>query len=74
MVSMPAKPPPTSTKVRALRRSGPSSIWEAALIRSKTQLRTATASSMDFMPIADSPSPGMGKARVTEPAASTISS
>ncbi|SIM63808.1 Uncharacterised protein [Mycobacteroides abscessus subsp. abscessus] len=72
IVSMPAKPPPTTTKVRARRRASSSLSRLATSMRSSTQLRTCSASSMLFMPIAASARPGIGKARVTDPAATTI--
>ncbi len=61
-------------KVSALRFSSSSLVREATSMRSSTQLRTDTASSMVFMPMALSASPGMGNVRVLEPPASTISS
>ncbi|CNJ14212.1 Uncharacterised protein [Mycobacterium tuberculosis] len=74
MVSTPAKPPPTMTKVRARRRASASLSMDATSMRSRTQLRTETASSMVFRPIATSARPGIGNARVTAPAPRTISS
>ena len=74
MVSTPAKPPPTTTTVRARRRASGSSSTDATSIRSSTQLRTETASSTVFMPIATSARPGIGNARVTAPAPRMISS
>ena len=74
MDSEPAYPPPTTMKVSALRFSSSLSVREATSMRSSTQLRTDTASSMVFMPMAFSASPGMGNVRVVEPPAITISS
>ena len=74
MVSMPAKPPPTTTNVSAWRLASSSSVRDATSMRSSIQLRTETASSIVFMPMAFSASPGMGNVRVLEPPATTISS
>ncbi|MDI2023646.1 hypothetical protein PJL18_04194 [Paenarthrobacter nicotinovorans] len=71
--SMPAKPPPTTTKVNALARSAGSVMVEAASMRSRTLLRSATASSMVFRPMPLSARPLMGKVRVMAPAAITTS-
>ena len=73
MVSMPAKPPPTTTKVRARRFSSASVMVDAASMRSRIWLRRASASSMAFRPMPASARPGMGKVRVVAPAVITMS-
>ena len=73
MHSMPAKPPPTTTKVSARARSTGSVMSEPASIRSSTPLRRATASSMVFRPMPLSASPLIGNVRVIAPAATTTS-
>ncbi|KFC52991.1 hypothetical protein GY12_13645 [Micrococcus luteus] len=72
-VSMPAKPPPTTTKVRARRRASASTMREAASRRSRIWLRSATASSTVFRPMPCSPRPLIGKTRVVAPAVMAMS-
>jgi hypothetical protein len=73
MVSMPAKPPPTTVTVSRRARSAESLGSEAARSKLPTRRsRTATASSMVFMPIALSAMPAIGKVRDTEPVVTTM--
>ena len=73
MASIPAKPPPTTTKVRARLRSSASVIREPASRRSRIWLRSWTASSTERRPMPCSPRPGIGNTRVTAPAVITMS-
>ena len=71
--SMPAKPPPTTVTVRSFARSGLPAGSDAARSKLPTmRSRTATASSMVFMPIALSAMPAIGKVRETEPVVTTM--
>ena len=69
---MPAKPPPTTTKVSRRSRSGPAGRFAASSKLRTMRSRIATASSIVFRPIASSATPGIGKVRETEPAVTTI--
>ncbi len=71
MVSTPAKPPPMTTKVRALRRIASSVVDSALSSCAMTWLRRLIASSTVFMPMPCSARPGIGKVRETEPVATT---
>ena len=70
--SMPAKPPPTTTKVSRRSRSGPGGRFDALSKFVSTRSRIATASSIVFRPIALSAMPGIGNVRETAPAVTTI--
>jgi hypothetical protein len=70
--STPAKPPPTTTTESNLSLSTPGAISAARCKLSMTLSRTDTASSIVFIPIAKSATPGMGKVFETEPAVMTI--
>ena len=73
MVSMPAKPPPTTVTVSRRSRSAEPAGSDAARSKLSTmRSRTATASSMVFMPIALSAMPAIGKVRDTEPVVTTM--
>ncbi len=69
---MPAKPPPTTTKVSSRSRSGPAGRFAALSKFVRMRSRIATASSMVFRPKASSATPGIGNVRLTEPAVTTI--
>ncbi len=69
--SMPAKPPPTTTKVSSRSRSGPAGRLAALAKLSVTRSRIAVASSIVLRPIASSATPGIGKVRETAPAVTT---
>ena len=69
---MPAKPPPTTTKVSSRSRAGPAGRFAASSKFRTMRSRIATASSIVFRPIASSATPGIGKVRETEPAVTTI--
>ncbi len=72
--SMPAKPPPTTTKVRRRSRSGPAGSVAARSKLAKMRSRMATASSIVFRPMASSATPGIGNVRETLPAVTTMMS
>ena len=71
---MPAKPPPMTVKVSRRSRSGPAGRFAASSKFVSSWSRTATASSMFFMPMASSATPGIGKVRDTEPAVTMMMS
>jgi hypothetical protein len=71
---MPAKPPPTTTNVSSRSRSGPGGRLAALSKFVSTLSRMATASSIDFSPIALSAMPGIGKVRETAPPVTTTTS
>ena len=73
-ISMPAKPPPTTTKVSRRSRSGPAGRLDALSKLVRTRSRMATASSMFLRPMAWSATPGIGNVRETAPAVTTTMS
>jgi hypothetical protein len=71
-ISIPANPPPITTTVSSLSRSGPGGSIEALSKFDISRSRIATASSMVLRPIALSAMPGIGNVRDTAPAVTTI--
>ena len=71
MASMPAKPPPTKTKVSMRLRSSASHVDAAMASWLSTRLRSAVASSMCLKPMPISARPGIGSTRATEPRPTT---